>query len=468
MGKRGYLREHQHAFSSLYRVIDVVLICLTLFVSWDCFAGLDTKQHYFVAIVASLIFLYLAETFGLYRSWRLARFYQLARTITFVWSVTFLSTVFVAVLLEIPEGVSQLVFVSWGLVGTFLLSAWRYAYYVAIKKLRKKGFNTRSVAIIGHTRVGKELYKQIRLHSEAGLKFVGFYEDRMPQRYMGDKYSSDFIRGSAEDAIKAAQRGEIDQIYIALSLKQEDRISQLLVELGDTTADVHFIPDFFVFNLVQSRMGYVGNLTTLSVFESPYAGTNSWLKRAEDIIFSSIILFIISPVLLAIAIGVKVTSPGPVIFKQYRYGLDGKRIKVWKFRSMTTMDNGDKVVQAKKGDARITPFGGFLRRTSLDELPQFINVLQGRMSIVGPRPHAVAHNEEYRKKINYYMMRHKVKPGITGWAQINGWRGETDTLEKMEKRIEYDLHYIGNWSVWFDIKIIFYTVFKGFLDKNAY
>ncbi|TFZ82267.1 exopolysaccharide biosynthesis polyprenyl glycosylphosphotransferase, partial [Serratia marcescens] len=180
------------------------------------------------------------------------------------------------------------------------------------------------------------------------------------------------------------------------------------------------------------------------------------------------ILLFISPVLLLIAGMVKFTSTGPIIFKQRRYGMDGKAIEVWKFRSMTVMEDGDKVVQAKKGDSRLTPVGAFLRRTSLDELPQFVNVLKGDMSIVGPRPHAVAHNEQYRKLINGYMLRHKMKPGITGWAQINGWRGETDTLEKMQKRVEFDLDYIRNWSVWLDIKIVFLTIFKGFINKAAY
>jgi putative colanic acid biosynthesis UDP-glucose lipid carrier transferase len=197
-------------------------------------------------------------------------------------------------------------------------------------------------------------------------------------------------------------------------------------------------------------------------------GFNDVLKRLFDIVFSLCVLTVISLPMLAIAAAVKLTSPGPVIFKQYRYGLDGRKIQVWKFRSMTTLDNGDKVVQAKKGDARITPVGAFIRKTSLDELPQFINVLQGRMSVVGPRPHAVAHNEEYRKLIPYYMLRHKMKPGITGWAQINGFRGETDTLDKMEGRVDYDLDYIRNWSIWMDIKIVFLTVFKGFTGSNVH
>ncbi len=209
-------------------------------------------------------------------------------------------------------------------------------------------------------------------------------------------------------------------------------------------------------------------MQALSVYDTPFQGASDLLKRAEDIVLSSIILLMLTLPMLCIAAAVKLTSPGPVIFKQKRYGLDGKQILVYKFRSMKVQDNGPVVKQATKNDPRITKLGAFLRRTSLDELPQFINVLQGRMSIVGPRPHAVAHNEEYRKLIKGYMLRHKVRPGITGWAQVNGLRGETETINKMVKRVEYDLDYIHRWSVWLDLKIIFMTVFNGFINKNAY
>ncbi|MGL9681222.1 exopolysaccharide biosynthesis polyprenyl glycosylphosphotransferase, partial [Escherichia coli] len=204
------------------------------------------------------------------------------------------------------------------------------------------------------------------------------------------------------------------------------------------------------------------------LFVSRLIGINMLFKRLEDILVSSIILLFISPILLIISLAVKLSSNGPVIFKQIRYGMDGKPIQVWKFRSMTVMENDDKVVQATKNDIRVTKVGKFLRSTSLDELPQFFNVLFGQMSVVGPRPHAVSHNEQYRTLIQGYMLRHKVKPGITGLAQINGWRGETDTLEKMEKRVEYDLLYIRGWSIWLDLKIIFLTIFKGFINKSAY
>jgi putative colanic acid biosynthesis UDP-glucose lipid carrier transferase len=212
----------------------------------------------------------------------------------------------------------------------------------------------------------------------------------------------------------------------------------------------------------------VGDIPTVSIHETPFYGVDGWVKRVEDIVLSSVILALIAIPMLIIATGVKFSSPGPVIFRQRRYGLSGQEIEVWKFRSMTVCENGDDVRQATKCDPRITAFGAFLRRTSLDELPQFINVLQGRMSIVGPRPHAIAHNEEYRKLISGYMLRHKVKPGITGWAQINGWRGETESLDKMRNRVEHDLTYIRNWSLWLDIKIILVTALKGFCGKNAY
>jgi putative colanic acid biosynthesis UDP-glucose lipid carrier transferase len=206
----------------------------------------------------------------------------------------------------------------------------------------------------------------------------------------------------------------------------------------------------------------------VSIVENPFYGVDGLAKRIEDLVLGSIIMAVISVPMLLIALGVKLSSPGPVFFRQRRYGLNGEELRVLKYRTMSVMEDGESIVQATKGDSRVTPFGALLRRTSLDELPQFIQVLTGEMSIVGPRPHAVAHNEHYRSLIQGYMLRHKVKPGITGWAQVNGWRGETDTLEKMEKRIEYDLAYIRDWALGFDLKIIYLTVLGVVRGKNAY
>jgi putative colanic acid biosynthesis UDP-glucose lipid carrier transferase len=215
-------------------------------------------------------------------------------------------------------------------------------------------------------------------------------------------------------------------------------------------------------------MRNMDGVPVVSLLESPFVGLNGLVKRLTDIVLASLILILIAPVLLVVAIGVKLGSPGPVIFRQRRNGLDGDEIVVYKFRSMRVMENGPQVTQATKGDPRVTPFGAFIRRTSLDELPQFVNVLQGRMSIVGPRPHAVAHNEQYRPIIRSYMVRHKVKPGITGWAQVNGCRGETDVVEKMAARVHYDLEYLRNWSLGLDLRIIARTVRQMLFDRSAY
>jgi putative colanic acid biosysnthesis UDP-glucose lipid carrier transferase len=257
-------------------------------------------------------------------------------------------------------------------------------------------------------------------------------------------------------------------IYIALPMASQPRILKLLEDLRDTTASIYFVPDIFVSDLIQARVDSIGGLPVVAVCESPFCGINGVVKRASDFVLATLILLLISPLMVAIALGVKLSSPGPVLFKQRRYGLDGKRIVVYKFRSMTVEEDGDLVRQATKNDSRVTRFGGFLRRTSLDELPQFINVLQGCMSVVGPRPHAVAHNEIYRKLIRGYMIRHKVKPGITGFAQVNGWRGETDTVDKMKRRIEYDLQYLRNWSLLLDLQIIFKTIVVVLQKDNAH
>jgi putative colanic acid biosynthesis UDP-glucose lipid carrier transferase len=242
----------------------------------------------------------------------------------------------------------------------------------------------------------------------------------------------------------------------------------LLDELRDTTASVFFVPDIFVFDLMHAHFGQIHGIPVISVRDTPISGINQFNKRLSDLVFASLFLTLLLPLMIAIAIGIKLSSPGPVLFRQRRYGLEGEEIIVYKFRSMTVCEDSHEIIQAKRQDPRITRFGAFLRRSSLDELPQLINVLQGRMSIVGPRPHAVAHNEMYRKMIKGYMTRHKVKPGITGWAQINGMRGETETLDKMEKRIEYDMQYMRNWSLSFDLWIMLRSIGVIFRDVHAY
>lgn len=259
------------------------------------------------------------------------------------------------------------------------------------------------------------------------------------------------------------------EVWLCLPLDMSQSINHILHALRHMTLEIRFIPSFSDMQLSHYRLGEVAGRMSFDLSVSPIRSTASLAKRSADVMLASLICVLIAPLCLLIALAIKLTSPGPVLFSQHRLGSQGQRIKVYKFRSMRVHQEAEhQVTQATKGDSRITPLGAFLRRTSLDELPQFLNVLQGNMSIVGPRPHALAHNEQYKELVEQYMKRHKVKPGITGWAQVNGFRGETDTLDKMENRVQYDLWYINNWSLWLDLRIITLTIFKGFINKNAY
>jgi len=467
MSNQGMIRSRQGSFNFIYRLVDISIIYLCLFVAASIYGVGFTSIYTSTGLVAAIIFMLCAESLGLYRSWRASTSARMLLITSGVWALAALLILLMGFFAKVSTDLSRVVIGSWMLSSWISLMGWRLIFKKILRSLRAKGYNSRTAAIVGLNASALRMRDQINAAPDLGIRFSGFYDDRASQR-LHEEHPDEVLLGSISELIEQAKAGGIDLIFIALPLKAQKRISQILERCGDTTASVHLIPDFFTYNLLHARMGSVGTVQTLSIYETPILGFNDFLKRSFDVVVASLILCLITIPMLFIAAAVKFTSPGPVIFKQARYGLDGRKIFVWKFRSMSTMDNGDKVVQATKGDARITKVGAFIRRTSLDELPQFINVLQGRMSVVGPRPHAVAHNEEYRQLIPYYMLRHKVKPGITGWAQINGYRGETDTLDKMEGRVDYDLDYIRNWSLLMDTKIVFLTVFKGFSGSHVH
>jgi putative colanic acid biosysnthesis UDP-glucose lipid carrier transferase len=320
--------------------------------------------------------------------------------------------------------------------------------------------------IVGLNEQGAALARRIHETRYSKLELSGFFDDRDQSRL--NRAENSQLLGRLRELPDFVKENRIQFIYLSLPMASQPRIKNLLDSLKDTTASVYFVPDMFVTDLIQGRTDSVCGLPVISVCETPFRGPAGVLKRTSDMVLASIILVLLSPFMLLIALGVKLGSPGPVIFKQRRYGLDGQEILVYKFRSMTVTEDGNQIEQARKNDNRVTRLGAILRKTSMDELPQFINVLQGRMSIVGPRPHAVAHNELYRPLIKSYMVRHKVKPGITGWAQVNGFRGETDSLEKMEARIRCDLDYLRNWSLRLDLYIIWKTIGLVFKDASAY
>jgi len=324
----------------------------------------------------------------------------------------------------------------------------------------------RTAVVVGASALGAKVARALQGGDDGGAEFVGFFDDRTDGRV--DAEARTKILGNLSEVAAYTTEHRVREVYITLPLGSQPRIVELLEQLQDTTASLFFVPDVFGISIIQGRLQDMNGVPVVGICETPFTGTNELVKRISDIIIALVIIVLISPLLLAIAIGVKLSSPGPVLFRQRRNGLDGHEIVVYKFRSMRTMEDGDVVPQATRNDPRVTRFGAFLRRTSFDELPQFFNVLAGTMSIVGPRPHAVTHNKEYRQIIKAYMVRHKVKPGITGWAQVNGQRGETDTVEKMRMRVEYDLEYLRNWSLGLDLKIIASTIRVLFFDRQAY
>jgi putative colanic acid biosynthesis UDP-glucose lipid carrier transferase len=324
----------------------------------------------------------------------------------------------------------------------------------------------RTAVVVGASALGVKVARALQGGDSAGVEFVGYFDDRSDGRI--DVEAKTKVLGTLAQVAAYTTENNVREVYITLPLGSQPRIVELLEQLQSTTASLFFVPDVFGISIIQGRLQDMNGVPVVGICETPFTGTNELVKRISDVVISTIIVVLISPLLLAIAIGVKLSSPGPVLFKQRRNGLDGHEIVVYKFRSMRTMEDGPVVRQATRNDPRVTPFGAFLRRTSFDELPQFFNVLQGTMSIVGPRPHAVTHNKEYRQIIKAYMVRHKVKPGITGWAQVNGQRGETDTVEKMRTRVEYDLEYLRNWSLGMDLKIIVATIRVLFFDRQAY
>ncbi len=361
---------------------------------------------------------------------------------------------------------SRDVLITWALVVPVLQWIAIWVGKVVIRRRSALPEARRTAVVIGASPLGVKVARALTTGGDAGIDFVGYFDDRTDERVHVDGMAKR-LGGLADVASYVSTHG-IREVYITLPLGSQPRIVELLESVQGTTASLYFVPDVFGISIIQGRFEDVNGVPVVGICETPFTGTNDLVKRVSDMVIASIILVLISPVLIAVAIGVTLSSPGPIIFRQKRNGLDGDEITVYKFRSMTTQDNGAVIKQATKGDSRITKFGAFIRRTSLDELPQFFNVLQGRMSIVGPRPHAVAHNQMYRELIKAYMVRHKVKPGITGWAQVNGFRGETDTVEKMQARVEYDLEYLRNWSLALDLQIIIRTVRMMFFDRNAY
>jgi putative colanic acid biosynthesis UDP-glucose lipid carrier transferase len=469
MEKQGFLRQNRFLFSVIQKVVDAGVIVATLFIGAALY-GIDwTASNYLMlAFCAVVFFAFFSDISGLGNSWRGQTIGAESQAIFYSWIGTILCLLLLGYATKTTASFSRITVGGWMILTPILLLVVRSVIRFILFKLREQGFNSRTIAIVGTDEVAQNLAREIMNQSWMGLKIAGYYDNRAELRSKPDPDIDINVIGRFDDLINAAKNNEYDGIYIALPMRAETLIAYIVNELSDCSVPVHIVPDLFTFNLITSRATNIGRIPLLSVYDSPFDEMGMMLKRTQDIFLGFVILTVFAVPMLMIAIAVKLSSRGPVLFKQRRYGLGGEEILVWKFRTMNVCEDGINIKQARKKDPRFTPIGKFLRQTSLDELPQFINVISGSMSIVGPRPHAVAHNEIYRSRIDGYMLRHLVKPGITGWAQINGWRGETDTDEKMERRIEADLEYVRNWSIWLDLKIIALTALNGFTNKNAY
>jgi putative colanic acid biosynthesis UDP-glucose lipid carrier transferase len=434
----------------VYPLIILGMWYLLVLLHGEAFTGYDLT----LLIMAFFVSSHVYEQIDPYRMWRRGRFFAYTRDVFVGWALI------VAVLIVIGHATglwyqySPPVLLLWFVGTPFALLASHLAVPLLTSDLRTHGA-VRSVVMVGANEVSAKLAERISEHPNLFMQVRGVFEDRAHAR--GSAHIDAPLLGKHADVSAYVRTHNIKLVFISLPMTTQPRIRALVDDLQDTTASVYFVPDVYGFDIMQARFDQIGGVPVVAVCESPFTGLNSVIKRASDLVLAALIQLALAPVMLAIALAVKLSSPGPVIFKQRRYGLNGEAIVVYKFRSMTVCEDGTTIVQAQQHDPRVTRLGAFLRRTSLDELPQFINVLQGRMSLVGPRPHAVAHNELYRTLIKGYMLRHKVKPGITGWAQVNGLRGETDTLDKMKARIDYDLEYLRSWSLGLDLWIILRT-----------
>ncbi|OGT05333.1 MAG: undecaprenyl-phosphate glucose phosphotransferase [Gallionellales bacterium RIFCSPLOWO2_12_FULL_59_22] len=469
LNTRNLLKDNAGLLELIQRFIDPLLIVGSGVALYAInFGDLDFPRNYVFVLTGSfMLCMAVFPFFNIYRPYRGISLWAETQVLASAWALMLACLAMVLFMTKTSTDFSRLWIGQWAIAGFLSLLVFRILLRSVLRFLRHHGYNLRFVAIAGAGDLGRDVARRLAASPWTGLKVMGFYDD--DPRLQRQTFDGVPVRGGLHRLPHEVAEFGIDQVWIALPLHHDKQVKSLVSTLSRTPVQVTFVPDIYGVQLLNHSIGEVAGFPVIHLMESPLSGVKGLIKIVEDRLLAALILLAAAPLMLLIAVGVKLSSPGPLFFGQLRGGLHGERIWVWKFRTMKHhVESAGKVTQAMPGDSRVTAFGAFLRRTSLDELPQFFNVLKGDMSIVGPRPHAVEHDEFYQRQIDAYMLRHHVKPGITGWAQINGWRGETGELEKMEMRIRHDLYYINNWSLWFDLRIIFMTVFMMITGKNAY
>ena len=463
------IHQHSQALLNSIKLVDFFLVAGLLYLlaaaKYLYFGGgLHPDLHVTVALVGAAILQFLASVSEFYRSITERTNSKHITKIVLIWLITCALVLLWGFVVGETDKFARSVIGLWFALTPVVLIAWHLMIRVAVASIRANSAS--DVVVFGAGEVGEKFAREVRQSPWLGYKIAGFFDDKLSQ---GETVAGMPILGSIADGIELAKTSQWRKAYIALPLKAQDKIEEIIDQLADSAVDIELIPDIFGFELINAKISQVGSLPVIALQASPISGYNAALKRLMDIVVSATILAITSPLLLTIALAIKIENPSlPIIFKQRRCGLNGKEVIVWKFRTMTVLEDGKSVKQATKQDSRITKLGRFLRKSSIDEFPQFFNALGGSLSVVGPRPHPIALNDDFRSQLPTYMRRHLVKPGITGWAQVNGWRGETDTEDKIVKRTQFDLYYIQSWTIFFDVKILFLTIFKGFTNNNAY
>ncbi|WP_122154715.1 undecaprenyl-phosphate glucose phosphotransferase [Paraburkholderia sp.] len=463
--------------SVLSRIIDIAMVALGAVLAAALHNGkwlwLDDMQSVSLAFDCLLVVVFF-PALGIYQSWRGKPLMDLLFRVCGGWVMVEITGVLISFSLHRSDLLSRLWLAYWAVATIVLLIVTKALVYTILKGLRREGFNHKAVAIVGGAPYGKFLIEQMRIRPEAGFSPVVVYDEDAPIDPYQDPDTVQAIEGVPVERefatmIQLVRGRAIKELWLALPISKEKTIHRFVMELRNDFVNIRFIPDVRSLTLFSQPMVDLLGVPAINLAASPITDLRVLPKRVFDRLFAFGALTALAPLMLVIAVMVKLSSPGPVFFRQKRKGIDGNQFEIYKFRSMKVhAETAGKITQATRRDPRITAVGAFLRRTSLDELPQFINVLRGEMSVVGPRPHALEHDDIYKDLVKGYMHRYRIKPGITGWAQINGYRGETDRIEKMMGRVKLDLYYMQNWTFWLDIKIVVLTLWKGFVGSNAY
>jgi putative colanic acid biosynthesis UDP-glucose lipid carrier transferase len=453
--------------SGALRVTDAAIVVIAAVLSYGFRHGIYVLPNlYLMAVMAAVAltvnYMHIARVYQFANLTRLTTQFGL---LSMSWTAVMLSLIALAYFTQTSIAFSRAFVLGWFLIsfGGFVLA--RVLLLMQMDRWRSAGRMALNVAVIGAGPLGRQLLRHLASLGEEQYRIVGVFDDHVKVSLV-EGYPH---LGTIDDLVHHVRTHPVDEVIVAIPWQDTGDIQSVVKRLKVLPINVKLCPDYVGWTLPVRRFLPLAGVPMLAVLERPLSGWNFVLKALEDRVLASGLLLLFAPLLLAIAAAIRLDSRGPVLFRQKRYGFNNDPITVYKFRTMHVgASDNDAVPQAKRNDPRVTRVGGFLRRTSLDELPQLLNVMKGEMSLVGPRPHAVVHNEQYAKIIDDYLSRHRVKPGITGWAQVNGLRGETDTPEKMARRVQFDLYYIDNWSLLFDIKILLLTPFLGFVNKNAY